>query len=222
MQLQVLLLVAFSVSAQRWNFYSRGGTYGSNRYQVPYFYNSNDIGFKTNQEVKSSPQPTTVAPYSELCADPAYRDAPFCQPPRQFNKAGEKIPIFWKSRNIALSPIINKVGGSVQLRTYDAINKDQKWTLTLAREVGQLYFITNSESGLALTANAYPSTLTLQENIKADNQKFYVRPQADGSFLISTFGSDLYWDAIEVDSGSLPVLAVRSFEGDVTQKWILN
>ena len=51
---------------------------------------------------------------------------------------------------------------------------------------------------------------------------FYVRPQIDGSFFISAYGSDFYFDAQETDSGSLPVLIIRNYEGDVTQRWLLN
>lgn len=160
---------------------------------------------------------------SDPCADPAYKDAPFCQKPI-FLRAGQAIPIFWKNRDIAVSPISNTVGGSIQLRTYDANNQDQKWIFTPVSEFSynNKYFITNASSKLALTANAYPSPLILQNLINAVNQIFYVRPQTDGSFFVSAYGSDLYMDAQEVNSGSLPVLIIRNYEGDITQKWLLN
>jgi len=222
MRLQILLIVSLSASAQRWNYQTWPHTLEHSQYHVPYYFNKGDLGYATNPEVTSNPQTTTAASNVALCADPANRDAIFCQA-RPFTKTGEKIPIFWKSRNIALSPILNKVGGSLQLRTYDANDPNQKWVLTVAREASQLFIITNAaESDLALTANGYPSVLTLQKNVGADNQKFYVRPQTDGSFTISAYGSDLYWDAIEIDSGSLPVLTIRNFEGDTTQKWTLD
>ena len=53
-----------------------------------------------------------AAPKPDNCLDPAFRDAPYCQKPI-FTRAGEKIPIYWKNRNIAVSPITNKVGGSI-------------------------------------------------------------------------------------------------------------
>ena len=160
---------------------------------------------------------------SHLCANPAYKDAPFCQKP-VFTKTGQKIPIFWKNHHIAVSPINNIVGGSVQLRTYNCEDDNQKWIFTRVDEQidNDKYYITNAATNLALTANAYSSPLSLQDKINALNQTFYVRPQTDGSFFISAFGSDLYWDALEVNSGSLPVLIIRNYEGDITQRWLLN
>lgn len=160
---------------------------------------------------------------SHLCANPKYKDAPFCQKP-VFTKAGQKIPIFWKNASIAVSPINNIVGGSVQLRTYNGEDDNQKWIFTRVDEQinNDKYYITNAATNLALTSNAYSSPLSLQNKSNALNQVFYVRPQTDGSFFISAFGSDLYWDALEVNSGSLPVLIIRNYEGDITQRWLLN
>ena len=195
------------------------------RYQTqqPYVFNGNALPFNpqfwTKPEVQGLP-PTPIDP-NDKCQDPAFKDAPFCQKPA-FTRAAEEIPIFWKTRNIALIPISNTVGGAIQLRTYDAANKGQKWIFTAVNDYNNLYYITNADTKLALTANGYPSHLTLQNNIKAENQRFYVRPQIDGSFFISAYSSDLYWDAQEVDSGSLPVLIIRNYEGDNTQRWLLN
>ena len=160
---------------------------------------------------------------ADPCADPANKDAPFCQKP-VFTRVGQKIPIFWKNRNIAVSPINNIVGGSIHLRTYNEASDDQKWIFTPVSEYtyNNQYFITNAATKLALTANGYSSPLILQDKINALNQIFYVRPQTDGSFFISAYGSDLYMDAQETDSGSLPVLIIRNYEGDITQKWLLN
>lgn len=160
---------------------------------------------------------------SDPCADPAYKDAPFCQK-HVFTRAGEAIPIYWKNKEITVSPINNIVGGSIQLRTFDPLNANQKWIFAPVSEYmdNNQYYIINSTTNLALTANAYPSPLILQNKINAPNQIFYVRPQTDGSFFISAYGSDLYMDVQEVDSGSLPVLIIRNYEGDITQKWLLN
>ena len=190
---------------------------------LPYYFNSNALPFNpqfwTKPEIQGLP-PAPADP-NDKCQDPAYKDAPFCQKPI-FTRAGQEIPIFWKSRNIAVSPLSNTVGGAVQLRTFDNTKKEQKWVFTAVNDYNNIYYITNADSKLALTANAYPSHLTLQNNIKAENQRFYVRPQTDGSFFISAYATDLYWDAQEVDSGSLPVLVIRNYEGDNTQRWLLN
>ena len=191
--------------------------------QPPYVFNQDALPFNpqfwTKPEIQGLP-PTPVDP-NDKCQNPHFKDAPFCQKV-VFTRAGQQIPIFWKSRNIALNPLGSTVGSAVQLRTYDSAAKDQNWVFTPVNDFSDLYYITNADSKLALTANAYPSHLTLQNYIKAENQRFYVRGNNDGSFFISTFGSHLYCDAQEVNSGSLPILVVRNYEGDNTQRWLLN
>jgi hypothetical protein len=212
-----MLVLQALAHGKSWGFHSAHAHYH------PYVFNQNALPFNPQFWAKEPVQGLPPAPVdpNDKCQDPHFKDAPFCQK-TVFTRAGEAIPIFWKSRNIALGPINNAVGGAVQLRTYDSADKNQKWILTAVREHGNLYYITNAESKLALTANAYPSHLILQNNIKAENQRFYVSPQTDGSFFLSTYGTNLYWDAQEVDSGSLPILVIRNYEGDATQKWLLN
>ena len=218
MKVFVIAMLVLQSLAQfgRWS-QRRAGAY------EPYVFNQNALPFNPQFWTKPEIQglPPTPVDSNDKCQDPAYKDAPFCQKP-VFTRAGEEIPIFWKSRNIAVSPISNTVGGAVQLRTYDNTKKEQKWVFTAVNDYNNLYYITNADTKLALTANAFPSHLTLQNNIKAENQRFYVRPQTDGSFFLSAYATDLYWDAQEVDSGSLPVLVIRNYEGDNTQRWLLN
>ena len=216
--------------------------FGEHHQHLPYTFNINELPFQpqhlelprrenrghressssSNSSNKNSHQKNQLQK-ADPCADPANKDAPFCQK-TVFTRAGEKIPIFWKNREIAVSPISNTVGGSIQLRTYNAASDEQKWIFTPVSEYtyNNQYFITNAATKLALTANGYSSPLILQDKINALNQIFYVKPQTDGSFFISAYGSDLYMDAQEVDSGSLPVLIIRNYEGDITQKWLLN
>jgi hypothetical protein len=194
-----------------------------NHHSAPYSFNANALPF--NPQFWAAPQvqglPAAPADPNDKCQDPAFKDAPFCQKP-VFERATKEIPIFWKTRQIAINPINNTVGGSLQLRTYDSASKAQNWIFTPVTEYGDLYYITNADSKLALTANAYPSPLILQSNIKAENQRFYVRANTDGSFFISTYATNLYLDVQEVDSGSLPVLLARNYRGDTSQKWLLN
>lgn len=160
---------------------------------------------------------------SDPCQNPANKDAPFCQKPA-FLRANQKIPIIWKYRKTAVSPINNDIGGSLQLRDYDSSTYDQEWIFVPVNPDfnNSLYYITNAATALALTASAFASPLTLQANISAQNQMFYLRPQIDGSFYIVAYGSGLYLDVQQSNAGSLPVLIIRNWQGSVTQKWLLN
>ena len=161
-------------------------------------------------------------PKGDPCNDPAYKDAPFCQVPT-FTAAGRPIPLLWyKNKDYAVTPIKNFVAGALEVRPYDPTDNNQKWIFTPANEYNNLYYITNAASNLSLTANAFASPLALGNKLNAQNQIFYVRPQRDGAFFVSAYGSDLYMDAQDDNQVLYPVLIIRNFDGDKTQRWLLN
>ena len=185
--------------------------------------NPNSIWYKGPEKshawaAKNEPQVSKGDP----CDDPAYKDAPFCQAP-VFNSANTPIPIIWrKNKDYAVNPISNTQGGALELKPYNSECNDQKWIFTPVNEYNNLYYITNYATNLALTANGFASTLALQPKLNAQNQIFYVRPQVDGTFYISAYGSDLYMDGRDDNPVLYPILIIRRYIGCESQKWCLN
>ncbi len=158
--------------------------------------------------------------------EPEFYDAtsdPYAFQTVAFDKINVKTNIFWASNQaLAISPFNRKTGSAAELRPItDTLAEDQKWTFTPFPESNDQFYITNNSSKLVLTYNSYPSPIALAEKGLYPNQRFYVKALTDGTFYISTVNSNLYLDALDVNTIN-PVLIVRNFEGDITQKWLIK
>ncbi len=157
---------------------------------------------------------------------PGFYTAP--QDPRQFQTAAfvnvdVKVTINWAGNsNLIVSPFNTNTASAAELKTLvDASADDQKWIFTEVKQAVGLYNIYNAKSKLYLTYNGYPSPVALSELGNNLNQRFRVIPNQDGTFFVATGDSELYLDALIVNAVN-PVVIVRNFEGDITQKWIIN
>ncbi len=150
------------------------------------------------------------------------------QDPRQFQTTAfvnvdVKVTINWAGNsNLIVSPFNTNTASAAELKTLvDASADDQKWIFTEVKQSVGLYNIYNAKSKLYLTYNGYASPVALSGWGNNLNQRFRVIPNQDGTFFVATVDSELYLDALIVNSAN-PVVIVRNFEGDITQKWIIN
>lgn len=154
------------------------------------------------------------------CTNKAYKSSPQCRR-AVFANAGKPISIRWKVNNEALTAMSGSVGYNIYLRPYDSTNRAQQWTFLPVQGYSDRYIIQNA-LGLAMTVNAFPSQVALQPLGTASNQIFRVVGNDDGSFFIHAIESELYFDVRIAPTKSKPVLMIRNYEGDLSQRWLLN
>ena len=151
------------------------------------------------------------------------KTSPYAFQTAAFTKINENVTIAWANKaTVVISPFNRNSGSAAELRTIaDPASDDQKWKFVPVPEATNQFYITNVKSKLVLTFNSFPSPIALAQKGLYPNQKFYVNALDDGTFYISTVDSNLYLDALDVNTIN-PVVIVRNYEGDVTQKWLIN